>query len=129
MHYIQTNRPYRCANIGWELIYGVFYPLSFAETLTFVPWVLIDTVIVYTTFKFGPEQWKHAPLVANNIPAILGLGIILSVLMHWSFIATSVSHDEAAFWSGFSCQLLLGSSSLAQLMSRNNTSGHSLTIW
>lgn len=107
----------------------MFFPLSYAETLTFVPWFLIDLVIVYTTLRFGPEQWKHAPLVAKNIPTILGLGIILSILMHWSFIATCVSPDEAALWSGFSCQLLLGSSSVAQLMSRNNTSGHSWTIW
>lgn len=127
--YNLANRQYRCANIGWELIYGVFYPLSYAETLTFVPWFLIDLVIVYTTLKFGPEQWKHAPLVANHIPAILGLGSILSLLMHWSFIATSVSPDEAALWSGFSCQVMLGASSVAQLMSRNNTSGHSWTIW
>lgn len=115
--------------MGWELVYGVFYPLSYAETLTFVPWFLIDLVIVYTTLKYGPENWKQSPLVANNISSLLCIGSLLSLCMHWAFIKTSVSVDEAALWSGFSCQLLLGASSVAQLLSRNNPRGHSWTIW
>ncbi|KAI0183630.1 hypothetical protein EV127DRAFT_376513 [Xylaria flabelliformis] len=118
-----------CANIGWELIYGVFHPLSYAEMVTFIPWFFIDLGIVYTTVQYGAQKWKHSPMIANNLLAILSLGSIFSLLMHWAFIKTCVSVEEAAFWSGFACQNLLGVSSVAQLMSRNETSGHSWTIW
>ncbi|KAJ8070664.1 hypothetical protein OCU04_001035 [Sclerotinia nivalis] len=118
-----------CANIGWELIYGVFYPLSFAETITFVPWLLVDAGIWIMTLRYGPQQWKQAPLVANNLSFILIVGTVVMVALHWAFINTYESVFEAAFWSGFVLQTLLGTASIAHLMSRNNTSGHSLTIW
>ncbi|KAK3317802.1 hypothetical protein B0T19DRAFT_297840 [Cercophora scortea] len=118
-----------CANIGWELIYGVFFPPSVAEMLMFVPWFFIDLVVVYTTIKFGPEQWKQSPLVANNLKTILGFGTVISFLLHLALIKTCASPDDAGFWSGFSCQILLGFSSVAHLLSRDNTSGHSWSIW
>ena len=49
--------------------------------------------------------------------------------MHWVFIKMCATPGEAAFWSGFTCQALLGCSSVAQLMSRDNTSSHSIIIW
>ncbi|KAI1845194.1 hypothetical protein JX266_008741 [Neoarthrinium moseri] len=118
-----------CANIGWEFVYGVVFPISYAETLTFVPWVLIDCGIIYTTVKFGPEQWKHAPLVANNLVPILACGTALGIAGHVAFIKTCSSVVEAALYSGFTLQVILGAASVAQLMSRNNTSGHTWTIW
>ncbi|KAI1320139.1 hypothetical protein F5Y16DRAFT_417541 [Xylariaceae sp. FL0255] len=118
-----------CANIGWELIYGVFYPLSPAETITFVPWFLIDLGIVYTTIKFGSEQWKHAPLVANNLGLIVGIGSVVSFLTHWALIKTCATVEEAAFYSGFGCQVVMGVLCVAQLLHRNHTKGHSWTIW
>ncbi|KAI1178251.1 hypothetical protein F4777DRAFT_539019 [Nemania sp. FL0916] len=118
-----------CFNIGWEFAYGVLYPLSVAETLTFVPWLLIDAGIVYTTIQYGPEQWKHAPVVAQNIKPLLGLGIAFSLVVHWAFIETVGSVDDAGLWSGFGCQFLLGTSSVAQIMARGNTGGHSWKIW
>jgi paspaline synthase len=95
----------------------------------FSPWIIIDLVIIYTTVRFGPEQWKHSPLVANNLAVILGVGTVLSFVMHWALVESFPSSDEAAFWSGFGSQLLLGVASVAQLMSRDNTSGHSWSIW
>ncbi|KAI1815148.1 hypothetical protein GGS20DRAFT_584841 [Poronia punctata] len=118
-----------CANIGWELIYGIFYPLSYAEMITFIPWFFIDLGIVYKTARYGVHKFRHSPMIANNLPSILFLGSLFSMLLHWAFIMSGDSIDEVAFWSGFSCQILLGFSSVAQLMSRDETSGHSLTIW
>lgn len=104
-------------------------PPIVAEMSTFIPWFYIDLGIVHRTYKFGPEQWKGAPLVANNLLPIIGFGRVVSVLVQWAFIETFPIVDEAAFWSGFALQNMLGPSFLCQLMSRNNTRGHSWSIW
>ncbi|KAF2239706.1 hypothetical protein EV356DRAFT_108224 [Viridothelium virens] len=118
-----------CANIGWELMYSIFYPIGVSEMISFIPWLLIDIGIVHTTIKFGPREWAQAPLVARNLELILGIGSALMVFMHWTFIEICGSHVNAGFWAGFGCQILIGYASIAQLISRNSTRGHSLAIW
>ncbi|KAI1418996.1 hypothetical protein F5Y12DRAFT_789434 [Xylaria sp. FL1777] len=131
----RTNKSYGmplvalCMNIGWELAYGIFYPLSYLEAVTFLLWVFIDFGIVHATVKFGVDQWKHAPLVGKNLAGFLGIGCVVSLVAHCEFIRLFASPTEAAFWSGFACQNLLGVLSVCQIISRNNTSGHSRTIW
>ena len=68
-------------------------------------------------------------MVANNLNWILSSGTIIMFALHWAFIKTCKSAEEAAFWSGFILQTFLGVASVAHLMSRNNTSGHSWAIW
>ena len=103
-------------------------PTSAAQTVAFVPWLVIDIGIVYTTWQFGRDQWKHAPLVANNMGWILTSGTVSMIVLFWTFIQT-VGLDAASFYIGYGDQLLISLTSVAQLMSRDNTSGHSLGIW
>ncbi|RYP61969.1 hypothetical protein DL770_009670 [Monosporascus sp. CRB-9-2] len=117
-----------CANIAWEFLFGVAVPTSAAQTVAFVPWLLIDVGIVYTTSRFGRDQWKQAPFVANNMGLILTSGILFMIACFWAFIGT-VGLDAASFYIGYGDQLLIGTTSVAQLISRNNTSGHSWGIW
>lgn len=114
--------------MAWELIYGVFYPQSPAETMTFVPWLMIDLVIAYMTVKHGREEWKHAPLVANNLGTLIAFGSCWAFALIWA-LTNTCAVDIAAFWSGFACQLFLGVSSVAHLLSKDSTRGHSLGIW
>ncbi|KAI0867837.1 hypothetical protein GGS24DRAFT_495036 [Hypoxylon argillaceum] len=95
-----------CANIGWELAYGVFYPLSYIETATFLLWVVIDLGIAHATVKFSLAQWRHAPLVGRNLAVIMSIGCVVSLVVHCEFIKRNASPTEAAFWSGFACQNL-----------------------
>lgn len=120
----------RCANIGWELVYGTRLPFTLTQFLVFVPWVVIDAFLVYTTMRFGPKQWKHAPMIAQNLTGLLVSGLVMMVFLHWSFAVTYDEPDlDAMFWSAFALQAFLGASSVAQIMSRDNTSGHSMDIW
>lgn len=119
----------RCANIGWELAYGVFYPLPYIETATFLLWAVIDLGIAHATVKFSLAQWRHAPLVGRNLAVIMSIGCVVSLVVHCEFIKRNASPTEAAFWSGFACQNLLGVLSVGQIVSRANTSGHSRIIW
>ncbi|KAF1996434.1 hypothetical protein P154DRAFT_537964 [Amniculicola lignicola CBS 123094] len=117
-------------NIAWELVYGIFYPPGVAEFVTFLPYFLVDLGLVYTTLKFGHNEWKHAPIVANNLPLIMTVGCGMITWMQYSF-AVLMSHDihQASFWSGFGCQVIVSWAALAQLVSRDSTRGHTLAIW
>ncbi|PQE23881.1 integral membrane protein [Rutstroemia sp. NJR-2017a BBW] len=118
-----------CSNIAWELVYAFRFPWNLTQFIIFVPWVVIDVYLVYTTIKFGPNQWKHAPLVAQNLTSITLFGIVFMIGAHWTFAETYGANVEAIVWSAFVCQMVLGWASIAQLVTRNDTSGHSMSIW
>ena len=119
-----------CANIAWELIYSVFYPPTVADQIVFFPWLIIDMVLVYATIKFGPKDWSHSPLVAQNLGSIIALGSVMMVALHWSFAQVfDGDFGQAAYWSGYACQAVVSWSAISQLISRGNTRGHSIGIW
>ncbi|KAH7313938.1 hypothetical protein B0I35DRAFT_436133 [Stachybotrys elegans] len=117
-----------CANIAWEFLFGLVVPVSAAQTVAFVPWLIIDIGIVYTTWKYGKHQWKSSPKIANNLGIILTFGIWFMIVCFWCLIKT-IGLNASSFYLGYGLQLLIGTSSVAQLLSRNNTSGHSWGIW
>lgn len=123
-----TNDVYRFANVAWEFLFGVVAPTSVAQTVGFVPWLIIDIGIVYTTWRFGPAQWKASPMVADNMGLILagGQAVVLGLL--WAFIKT-VGVNAASFYIGYGDQLLISTTSVLHLMSRDSTRGHSWGIW
>ncbi|KAI0896154.1 hypothetical protein F4806DRAFT_52672 [Annulohypoxylon nitens] len=118
-----------CANIAWEFVFGAAIPESAAQVVSFFPWFVIDIGIVYTTWKFGREQWKHAPVVAQNLGWILIGGITGMLVLFWTFLKTYDNRYEAGFYLAWTDQIIVSTTSVAQLMSRNNTSGHSWGIW
>lgn len=103
-------------------------PTSAAQVVAFVPWLAIDVGIIYTTWKFGPEEWKNSPLVARNLRWILLLGIAITTGAFWAFIKT-VGIDPASFYLGYSDQFLISCTSLVQILRRGSTAGHSWGIW
>ena len=122
------RRHHRWANVAWEFLFGVVTPVSVGQTVAFVPWLIIDVGIVYTTWLFGPDQWEQAPLIGNNMGWILFAGIVVTTILCLTFIKT-FGVNAASFYIAYGGQLLISISSVAQLLSRDNTSGHSLGIW
>jgi len=121
-----------CANVAWEIIYSVVYPIGPAEQYGFLPSLVIDIFIIYTTVKFGASEWKHNPVVANNIGLLLTVGLSLFLLIHWGFVLLFVNSQDitqASFWSGFACQTTISWSAITQLIRRGTTRGHSMAIW
>lgn len=112
----------------WEFLFGLIVPTSVAQIVAFTPWLFIDIGIVYTTYQFGPEQWAHAPLVAQNLGWILTLGVLFTMALFWAIIKT-IGVDNSSFYIAYVVQLVISSYSVAQLISRGNTSGHSWSIW
>lgn len=119
----------RWCNIGWEAVYGLIDPSAVAEFIAFLPFLVIDMGIVYTTVKFGPREWKQAPLIAQNLGMINAIGIFMMVGGHWTFKKLFLDLCEGGFWAGFICQGIISWSSIAQLLSGSSVKGHSIKIW
>lgn len=103
-------------------------PTSVAQVVCFVPWLVIDVFIVHTTWKYGGRQFRESPVLANNFGIILVFGVA-SVTGAFYFFIETVGLAAASFYLGYSQQILLSATSLAQLLRRNNTLGHSWGIW
>ncbi len=138
-------------NISWEIIY-VFYVCEMPlEIFGFLVWLLLDLGLVYTTVKFGPEEWERTnPWVGRNIGWILLLMTTIGCLGHLTFISwfTAEPHrgsgikvgkwwrnqegydtTELAFWSAAAAQLIDSAGSLAMLVVRGHSGGTGYTIW
>lgn len=118
-----------CANIAWELIYGIIHPPGMAEFITFLPYFLIDLLLVNATIKFGPREWRHAPIVQKNLGMIVLVGSLMMLGAQWTFAELFTDFTQASFWSGYTCQVIVSWSAIAQLVSRESTRGHSIAIW
>jgi paspaline synthase len=112
-------------------VYGLVYPPNAIAAVISTTWLVIDLGLVYVTLKFGAGEWHHAPLVARNLPAILSIECLALLVLHLSFVRLFDDDDilPSCFWSAYSCQISLGWSALAQLVSRGHTRGHSIVIW
>ncbi|KAF2462741.1 uncharacterized protein BDR25DRAFT_386151 [Lindgomyces ingoldianus] len=118
-----------CANISWELVYGFFYPPGVAEFVTFAPYFLVDLGLVYTTLKFGANEWKQSAIVQKNLPLIVFIGSAALTAAHWCFAVLFTDIHQASFWSGYACQIIVSWAAIAQIVSRASTRGHTLAIW
>ncbi|EMR85854.1 putative integral membrane protein [Botrytis cinerea BcDW1] len=118
-----------CANIAWELIYGIIHPPGMAEFITFLPYFLVDLLLVNATIKFGPREWRHAPIVQKNLGMIVLVGSLMMLGAQWTFAELFTDFTQASFWSGYTCQVIVSWSAIAQLVSRESTRGHSIAIW
>ncbi|GIJ91832.1 hypothetical protein Asppvi_010807 [Aspergillus pseudoviridinutans] len=115
-------------NISYELVYVLYPPDSPMWPIVFGLWLAVDVAVAYTTMRFGPNEWGHAPLVQRNLPWILVASIAGWITVHLALIA-HFGPVEAAAWSAFGCQLFLSAANLCQLMVRGSSRGTSPFIW
>jgi paspaline synthase len=90
---------------------------------------IADLFLLYATVKFGPREWKNSPLVAENLVSIIAVSILTALVGHWAFMVQFKDITDATFWSGFIAQVFISWISVAHLLSRGNTRGHSWGIW
>ncbi|KAK1710641.1 hypothetical protein BDP67DRAFT_407195 [Colletotrichum lupini] len=137
-------------NLSWELIYAARVAEHPLERLGFLVWLLLDVPLVYTTLKNAKHEWRHAPLVAKNIGAILAIMVALGcaanyAVAEWWLSAPGTGHGdksgkwwagregfdctELAFWTAGLAQFALGTGCLAMLLVRGHSGGASYAIW
>ena len=97
--------------------------------MVYIPAFIADIFLVYATIKFGPREWKHSPLVANNFVPVIIVSAILGLWCHYAFLVQFRDTTDATFWAGFDAQVLISYFSIVQLLTRGSTRGHSWGIW
>jgi hypothetical protein len=134
-------------NFAWELIYGFYVSETPLETLVFGGWSILDIFMVLGVIRYGSSEWKHSPIVGNNLgKVVIGMTIWCCgfhyVSATWwieneigkkegKFYGGRVGPDmtELAFWSAAVSQAYLSAASLGQLIIRQHTGGVSWSIW
>lgn len=120
-----------CCNVTWELIYGFVYPPDPFNAVIFGLWAIIDVFLFVATARYGKHEWEHSPLVARNLPLIMLVSAISAAWMQLALASEFIPAigREIVFFSSWPLQIVLGASSLMQILSRNSTRGHSIHIW
>lgn len=118
-----------CCDIAFEFVFSVLYPPTEAPILQYVfgSWMAGSVMVVFATIRFMPNEWKHAPLVQQNILSILAVTILGWMTAHLALVA-QFGADDGSAWGGCLCQLLLGAGSLCQLIVRGSSRGASFSF-
>jgi paspaline synthase len=119
-----------CCDLAFEFIFSVISPPKEDPILQYVfaSWLACSVVVVFATMKFAPNEWKHAPLIQQNIFWIFTISIISWMAVHLALVA-QFGPDDGVAWSACLCQLLLSASCLCQLIVQGSSRGASLFIW
>jgi len=136
-------------NFAWEIVFALYVAESLPEQIIFVTWMVIDIGLVYTVVKYGENEWKHAPIVGQNIGKILGPMVLWLCWALWALCTWWVDVDnpvnpkagkihkgvegidttELGFWTAIVAQVVLSWGLLAQIVVRGNSGGASYAIW
>jgi hypothetical protein len=136
-------------NFAWEMIFALYVAESLPEKITFATWMLIDVGLVYAVFKYGENEWKHAPIVGQHIGKILGLLVLWWCWALWALCTwwvdranpvnpkqgkiyegvEGIDTTELGFWTALVAQVMLSVGLLAQIIVRGNSGGASYAIW
>ncbi|KAL9709421.1 hypothetical protein Ac2012v2_007157 [Leucoagaricus gongylophorus] len=114
-------------NLVWEIVH-TFDPVHGVGRFFHFPWVFVDCLLLFETLEYGPRQWHTVPLVADNFVPLVVFGLMLGISGQWTF-TSQFSDSNSCFWSAYVCQNMVYWGLLWMLLSRGNTSGHSLYIW
>ncbi|KAK3317175.1 hypothetical protein B0T19DRAFT_286852 [Cercophora scortea] len=138
-------------NVSWEIVYLVFVIDTALETAGFMFWLVLDGGLVYTTVRFGPDDWRtSSPWVGRHLGGLLALMVTFGCLGHYAFAAWWLAEpgrgagdktgkwwqgqdrfdtSEMAFWSAAVSQLVLSAGSVAMLLVRGHSGGTGFVIW
>lgn len=118
-----------CCNIAWEIVYGLIYPSkSRLEQGVFLSGLTLNFAVMYAAIKFAPNEWRHAPIVMQNLPLLFAIGVLVFLTGHLA-LASEIGPALAYSWGAVVCQLLLSTGGLCQLLCRGSTRGASYTLW
>lgn len=120
-----------CLNITCELIYGFIYPPDPFNTIIFAGWAVTDVFLFVATARYGKYEWKHAPLVANNLISIMAVSATIALWLQLAFASELIPIiGRQIVWYGTGpVQIVLSLGGVMQLLSRHHTRGHSIHIW
>ncbi|KEY71947.1 hypothetical protein S7711_07096 [Stachybotrys chartarum IBT 7711] len=118
-------------NTAWEIMFGIVCAGSTGLIFVAGPWVLLEIALIYATIKYGSIEWRHSPLVANNlwwmIPAAQPVACGFYYALMQSF--NKEKPQDSIIMSALANQVFTSIGAVLHLISKGNTKGHSVGIW
>ncbi|KHN96696.1 uncharacterized protein MAM_05252 [Metarhizium album ARSEF 1941] len=137
-------------NLSWEMVYAFYVTEEWLEFAGFIMWLALDLPVLYTTLKYGRRSNAASPLVARNVPLLLGLvfafGLVTNTLFAWWWLREphrgyglkfgktwkgleARDTTELAWWSAGVAQMTMSVGALGMLLQRGHSGGQSYAIW
>jgi hypothetical protein len=92
-----------CLNFGWEILTSFVFPNPFLPWRVLeVAWLLLDVVIVWQMFRFGPSE-QADPELARRFRRYAVGAIVLGLVGQYAFVAQY--QDALGFVTGFAINL------------------------
>lgn len=115
-----------CLNLVWEGWFAFVSDMPFGQRVPNMLWFLLDLGVLYTCWRYGPDDFQDWPLFRAWFRPIVGSLIPIAIVLHWGVI-TALNDTHGAYSASFNT---LGYSFLliAMLFRRNSVRGQSLYI-
>ncbi|RDL32630.1 Uncharacterized protein BP5553_09086 [Venustampulla echinocandica] len=120
-----------CLNITWEAVYGFVYGPGPVNQIVFAQYMIVDIFLFWAIIKSARYQWRQSPLVADNLIWIIMFGCVFCTWLHLAIAATFIPHigRQVVFFTAWPMAAIISLGSIAQILSRGHTGGHSMPIW
>lgn len=120
-----------CLNITWEFVFGFIYGPGLVNQIVFAQFMVVDIFLFHSILKFGPNEWRHHPLVARNLSWIIAVGCAVCLWLHLAVARTFVPvvGRQVVFYTAWPMQLVIGIGCVAQVLARGHDAGQSMAIW
>jgi hypothetical protein len=114
------------ANLSWEFVYGFLLdPLGDYIHVLSIPAFIIDLVIAWQAWKFGPRDFT-SPFIRKHFHSILGGAIAFAMpAMYLSFVEFN---DPDGEYTGFGINLMMSILYIALMERRDSIAGQSMYV-
>ncbi len=113
-----------CANISWEAIFSIIYPVSPPQLYINYIWFLIDAFIVLQFLKYGRSEFPALSSKKFHAMFLLALttcfGLVLSITMEFK--------DFQGAYAAFGQNLMMSVLFIVMLFNRDDVRGQSIYI-
>ena len=82
--------------------------------------MVVDVSLLHPIVKFGPNEWRHHPLVARNLSRIIAVGLAVCLWLHLAVASTFVPvvGRHVVFFTTWPLQLVIRIGCVAQMLAR-----------
>lgn len=103
-------------NIAWEIALILISPVTPLASFVYVQWVVVDVALVHNQVKYGGLGLIEflGSLVVGGLGEWCAMRTIIEVVVS-AGATEEQARFQAAFWTGYGCQLVISSWSLVQV--------------
>ncbi len=115
-----------CGNVAWETLFShVYKPDYKLVEWGNTSWILLDLGILYTAFKYAPDDFKSA-ICKRWVRPMIVVGVLLAALVFVPFV--NAYKDTQGYFLGWADAFAMSMLFIAMLIRRDNVQGQSIWI-